>query len=258
MQTKRTIIIFADIQGSTGFGFTQALEKHNEMLRDFHKTCHEAIEEFKRKRGLKADRLIASCRGDECCSFLIGGKEDEDEVLALELAIYLKEKWKVSDFCKKNWQASATGLIPQVDLRIGIGDGDVALDNDIWSGTTTLEGIVISEAKRIEGMADEAKETLIVVKWDIKETCLKAEVPVKFGEAVRLKGKGIPAFHDIPLYPLLTYERWKDIQTEVTPAPKTVDERFVRATALSLSGDFASAIPLLTEVLKTRKNMFEA
>ena len=258
MEIKRSIILFADIQGSTEFGFTQPVDKYNEMLRDFHKTAYKAVQDFLKKHSLDSQRVVATCRGDECCVFLMCDKVAQNELLAIELAVYLKEKWKASDFCKRNWQAADTGLIPQVDLRIGIGSGNVVIDDDVWSHNKTVEGIVISEAKRIEGMADMAKETLIIVKWDIKEACIKAGAEVKFGDVERLRGKGIPDHHDIPLYPVLSYKKWQKIQTEVVPSPTTIMEQLNRALALHLSGNFESAIIECTAVLKRDEKLASA
>lgn len=252
VEAIRAIILFADIRGSTEFGYTQSLEMHNRMLRDFHKTCYEGIERFRQDNSLEAARVMATCRGDECCVFLCGGKTPEDELLAMNLAIYLKEMWKQSDFCRRNWQAADTGLIPQVDLRVGIGSGEVALDHDAWSRTHTLEGIFISEAKRIEGQADAASETLIMVKWDIKEACIRAEAEVEFGPPIRLKGKGVPAVGEIPVYPVKIYREWKAIQKKLTPSPETYFERFGHALALRRSGDVEDAIKEYGELLKLR------
>jgi hypothetical protein len=77
----RAVILFADIGGSTEFGYTQCVEMHNRMLRDFHNTCYQAIERFRQDNNLGEDRVRAGCRGDECCVL---------EVLAMNLAIYLK------------------------------------------------------------------------------------------------------------------------------------------------------------------------
>jgi tetratricopeptide (TPR) repeat protein len=181
-----------------------------------------------------------------------GGKTPEDEVLAMNLAIYLKEMWKQSDFCRLNWQAAEIGLIPQVDLRIGIGSGEVALDYDVWSRTKTPEGISISEAKRIEGQADEASETLIMVKWDVREACTGAGVEVEFGPLIWLKGKGVPTFGEIPVCPVKTYAEWEPIQKRLVPSPKTYFERLSHAVALRRSGDLEGAIKEYGELLKLR------
>ena len=168
----------------------------------------------------------------------------------MNLAIYLKEMWKQSDFCQRNWQAAGTGLIPQVDLRIGIGSGEVALDHDAWSDAETLEGIFISEAKRIEGQADAASETLIMVKWDIKEACIQAEAKVEFGPPTQLKGKGVPAVGEIPVYPVTMYGEWKAIQEKIVLSPTTYFERFGHALALHRSGDLKGAIKEYGKLLK--------
>jgi len=258
VEIKRAIILFADIQGSIEFGFTQPPDKYNEMLRDFHNTAHQAVQDFRKKHELDAQRLLASCKGDECCVFLICDNNAGDELLALELAVYLKEKWKASKFCKLNWQAADTGLIPQVDLRIGIGAGDVVLDHDVWSNNTTIEGIMISEAKRIEGMADQAKETLIMVKWDIWNACIKTGAGVEFGDVMRLSGNGIPQYYDIKLYPVKSYAGWQKIQTEVVPSPTTVMEQLNRALALHRSGELKRAIEEYTAVLKRDEKLASA
>jgi tetratricopeptide (TPR) repeat protein len=246
----KAIILFADIHGSTEFGYTQGLKMYNKMLRDFHKTCYKAVERFRQDKSLGPARVMAACRGDECRVFLCGGKTPEDELLAMNLAIYLKEMWKQSDFCQRNWKAADAGLVPQVDLRIGIGSGKVALDHDVWSGSDTLEGIFISEAKRIEGQADAASETFIMVKWDIKEACTRAEAEVEFGPPIRLKGKGVPAVGEIPVYPVKTYAEWEAIQKKIVPSPETYLERLGHALALRASGDLEGAIEEYSELLK--------
>jgi tetratricopeptide (TPR) repeat protein/class 3 adenylate cyclase len=252
VEVIRAIILFADIRGSTEFGYTQGIEMHNEMLRDFHKTCHKAVRRFRRDNRLGPGRVEATCRGDECCVFLRGGEPSEDARLAMDLAIYLKEFWKRSRFCRLNWRAADTGLIPQVDLRIGIGCGEVALDHDVWSGRETLEGIRISEAKRIEGQADAASETLIMVKLDIMEACIQAGKKVEFGPRIPLQGKGVPAIHETAVYPVNTYAEWKVIQKKLVPSPKTYFQRLGRAVALHLSGDLERAIRQYGRLLKQR------
>jgi len=250
VEVIRAIILFADIHGSTEFGYSQPIGKYNEMLRDFHKTCHKAIEKFRRDEGLAPDRVMPTCRGDECCAFLRGGKPPEDELLAMRLAIYLKEMWRQSRFCRLTRKAA--GLIPQVDLRIGIGSGEVALDHDVWSGSETLEGIRISEAKRIEGMADAASDTLIMVKLDIMEACVQAREKVEFGPRLRLQGKGVPDVVETAVYPVKTYAEWEAIQKKIVPSPKTYFERFGRALALRRSGDVEAALKEYSELLKQR------
>jgi Flp pilus assembly protein TadD len=250
VEVIRAIILFADIHGSTEFGYSQPIVKYNEMLRDFHETCHKAIKRFRRDEGLSPDRVRTTCRGDECCAFLRGGEPPEDERLAMRLAIYLKELWKQSRFCRLT--RKARGLIPQVDLRIGIGSGEVALDHDVWSGTETLEGIRISEAKRIEGMADAASGTLIMVKLDIMEACIQAGEKVEFGPRMRLQGKGVPDVVEVHIYPVKTYGEWSAIQKKVVPSPKTYFERFAHAEALRRSGDLEGSIREYGEVLKLR------
>ena len=252
VEVIRAIILFADIGGSTEFGYTQCLEMHNRMLRDFHKTCHKAIRMFRRDNRLGPDRVTASCRGDECCVFLSGGETPEDELLAMNLAVYLKEMWKQSRFCRLNWKAARTGLIPQVDLRIGIGSGEVALDHDVWSGTETLEGIRISEAKRIEGMADAASDTLMMVKLDVMEACIQAGEKVEFGPRMRLQGKGVPDVVEVHIYPVKTYGEWSAIQKKVVPSPKTYFQKLAHAVALQHSGDLEGAIGEYGELLKLR------
>ncbi|MDP2948738.1 MAG: tetratricopeptide repeat protein, partial [Chloroflexota bacterium] len=170
----------------------------------------------------------------------------------MNLAIYLKEMWKKSTFCRLNWRAARTGLIPQVDLRIGIGCGEVALDDDVWSGSETLEGIFISEAKRIEGQADGASETLIMVKLDIMEACIQAGEKVEFGPRIRLQGKGMPAVHETAVYPVKTYAEWKAIQKKLMPSPRTYFQRFGHALALRRSGDLEGAIKQYGRLLKLR------
>ena len=170
----------------------------------------------------------------------------------MNLAIYLKELWKQSRFCKLTHKAARTGLIPQVDLRIGIGCGEVALDYDVWSDVETLEGIFISEAKRIEGQADAASETLIMVKLDIMEACIQAGEKVEFGPRERLQGKGVPAVHETAVYPVKTYAEWKAIQKKLVPSPKTDFERFGHALALHYSGDLEGAIEEYGKLLKRR------
>ena len=248
VEVIRAIILFADIHGSTEFGYSQPIGKYNEMLRDFHKTCRKAIERFRQDEGLVRDRVMTTCRGDECCAFLRGGEPSEDERLAMRLAIYLKEMWKQSRFCKLT--RKAPGLIPQVDLRIGIGSGEVALDDDVWSGSETLEGIRISEAKRIEGMADAASDTLIMVKLDIMEACVQAGEKVEFGPRMRLQGKGVPDVVETAVYPVKTYGEWKAIQEKIVPSPKTDFERFGHALALHRSGDVGAAIKKYSQLLK--------
>jgi tetratricopeptide (TPR) repeat protein len=248
----KAVILFADIRGSTGFGYTQGLKMYNKMLRDFHKTCFEAIERFRQDKSLEAARVEATCRGDECCVFLCGGQTLEDELLAMNLAVYLKEMWKQSDFCRLTRQAADTGLIPQVDLRIGIGSGEVALDDDVWSGTETLEGIFISEAKRIEEQADAAPETLIMVKWEIQNACIRAGAEVEFGFPIRLKGRGVPHSVDVPVYPVKAYAEWKAIEKKLVPSPRTYFQRLGHAVALRGSGDLEGAIREYGELLKLR------
>jgi tetratricopeptide (TPR) repeat protein len=252
VEVIRAIILFADIHGSTEFGYSQPIGKYNEMLRDFHKTCHKAIERFRQDNSLEPARVMTTCRGDECCAFLRGGEPSEDERLAMRLAIYLKEMWKQSRFCQLARKAADTGLIPQVDLRIGIGCGKVALDQDVWSGTETLEGIFISEAKRIEGQADAAPETLIMVKWDIQDACTRAGAEVEFGPPIPLRGKGVPPVGETPIYPVKIYPEWKAIQEKLMPSPQTYFQRFDHALALHFSGDLGAAIEEYSELLKLR------
>jgi tetratricopeptide (TPR) repeat protein len=170
----------------------------------------------------------------------------------MDLAIYLKEFWKRSRFCRLNWRAADTGLIPQVDLRIGIGCGEVALDHDVWSGSETLEGIRISEAKRIEGQADAASDTLIMVKLDIMEACIQAGKKVEFGARIRLQGTGVPDVVETAVYPVKTYGEWEAIQKKIVPSPRTYFERLSRALALHLSGDLEGAIKQYGRLLKER------
>lgn len=52
-------------------------------------------------------------------------------------------------------RAHELGAVSEVDLRIGVGCGEVVFDLDVWTGQMTPEGSKISEAKRVEAAAEE-------------------------------------------------------------------------------------------------------
>ncbi len=261
MEKKRAVILFADIKGSTevGYSMSRGLENYNSMIRDYHATIKAAITEYCEKFGLDKARLTCSAKGDECCLFVIGGVPGEDEEHALRLAVYLKERWKQSEFVVRLQQAAGTQLYPQVDLRIGIGSGEVACDQDCWTGQETLEGVRISEAKRIEGMAEEAAETLIMVKWEVKDACQRTGLDVEFGDGRRLRGKGVPEGADIAVYPVLRYGPWAQVQQTVPKANKP-DWSLLYDKALGWlnSGGYDSAVRLFQGALTVRPNLHEA
>lgn len=257
MEKKRAVILFADIQGSTRFGYTQDVEPYNEMVRDYHRTARAAVEEYCQKYGLDRARLTCSVRGDECCMFITGGGLGEDEEHALRLAVYLKEWWKQSDFVVRIQEAAETRLYPLVDLRIGIGSGEVACDRDCWTREDTFEGIRISEAKRIEGMADDAAETLIMVNWEVRDACQKAGLDVQFGEGRKLVGKGIPNWLNLPVYPVTKYGDWANVHQAVPKAPGKPDwaSLFEEGWALVNSGQYDRAIAVFGRTLKTHAHV---
>ena len=257
-EEKRAVILFADIQQSTEFGFTQPVARYNAMLREFHALARRVVDTYAGVNGFDDTRLMKGVKGDECCLFFLGGKPGQDELHAINLAIRLKEEWKASDFSKRTRAGAETALYPLVDLRIGIGAGHIMMQYDDWAGRDTPEGIAISEAKRIEGMADGAENTLIMVSWEVHQTCAKANPELVFGDGVRLAGKGIPEGMNTPVFPVVSYDKWSEIQKEVVPEPEDPWELFDRALALQNSGDLDGAIEHYARALKIKPDFHEA
>lgn len=260
METNRAVILFATIQGSTTFGYvTQSLERYNEMLREFHALVRRVVDEYAQRNGLDDTRLMKSVKGDECCLFLIGGEKGKDEIHAMNLAVELKERWKASDFSKFTRAGDDTTLYPAVDLRVGIGAGDIAMQYDDWAGRVTPEGLAISEAKGIERAVDENTSlTLIAVNWDAQSACLASNAPITFGDPYKLTGKGIPESTNVPVYPVKEYKPWQGIQAEVVPDPKTEWELFDRALALQNSGELQAVIDAYQRALEVKPDFHEA
>ncbi len=257
-EEKRAVILFADIQKSTEFGFTQPVERYNAMLREFHALARRVVDTYAGANGFDDTRLMKGVKGDECCLFFLGGKPGQDEIHAINLVVRLKEEWKVSDFSKRTRAAAEANLYPLVVLRIGIGAGHIVMQYDDWAGRDTPEGIAISEAKRIEGMADQAENTLIMVNWEVHQACTKAIPDIAFGDGIKLAGKGIPEGLNTPVYPVKTYPPWSQIQQTVTPEPATAWELFDRALALQNSGDVDGAIEQYNKAVQQKPDFHEA
>lgn len=205
--SQRAIILFADIAGSTQFGLTQTPERYDEILRAFHRMAHGAVKECRAAHGLEDERLYAHAKGDECHAFFTGGIPGEDECHALRLAMLLKEGWMSLDFASELAEFGRNRFGTRVDLRIGIGGGDVVSTPDVWTGSTTLEGVVINEAKRIEGLAAKlAPDTFMLVKVDIKDAAQRAGLAVEFGELIWAEATGfLTGTHKDPVYPVLPW-----------------------------------------------------
>lgn len=222
--TQRAVIVFADILGSIQFALNQTPERYGEILRAFHLMAHEVIQEYRKVPGLGDDRLYAHAVGDEAHMFLIGGTPTEDECHALRLAVRLKQCWANSETGRDLAMFGHTRFGFRVDLRVGIGSGDVVLGPDVWTGRITPEGVAISEAKRIEGLAAElAPETLILVKTDIKEAAERATLGIKFGKLVWAGAKGyLEGTHKTPLYPVASWKEFKGESSHTTVSPEIV------------------------------------
>ena len=257
-EEKRAVILFADIQKSTEFGFTQPIARYNAMLREFHALARRVVDAYAEENGLNNSRLMKGVKGDECCLFFLNGKPGQDELHAINLAVHLKEEWKASDFSKLTRAGAEAILYPLVDLRIGIGAGNIMMQHDDWAGRDTPEGIAISEAKRIEGMADGAENTLIMVSWEVHQVCAKSNPELVFGDGVRLTGKGIPEGMNTPVYPVKTYPPWREIQEAVTPKPEAAWELFDRALALRNSGDLDGAIEQYKKAVQQKADYHDA
>ena len=257
-EEKRAVILFADIQKSTEFGFTQPVERYNAMLREFHTLVRRVVDTYAKENGLDNARLMKGVKGDECCLFFLNGKPGQDELHAINLAIRLKEEWKASDFSKRTRAAAEVNLYPLVDLRIGIGAGHIMMQYDDWADRDTPEGIAISEAKRIEGMADGAENSLIMVNWEVHQACARSNPELVFGDGVRLAGKGIPEGMNTPVFPLVSYDKWADIQQQVVPEPEDPWELFDRALALQNSGALDGAIASYEKAVAIKPDYHEA
>ena len=257
-EEKRAVILFADIQKSTEFGFTQPLERYNAMLREFHALARRVVDTYAKENGLDNARLMKGVKGDECCLFFLNGKPGQDELHAINLAIRLKEEWKASDFSKRTRAGAEANLYPLVDLRIGIGAGHIMMQYDDWADRDTPEGIAISEAKRIEGMADGAENSLIMVNWEVHQACARSNPELVFGDGVRLAGKGIPEGMNTPVFPVVSYDKWADIQQQVVPEPEDPWELFDRALAVQNSGALDGAIASYEKAVAIKPDYHEA
>lgn len=244
MERKRVVVLFADIYGSTDFGMRQTPEEYNAMMRAFHRMAHQAVTGYREQQGLNGGRVYARAVGDECFLLLTGGAPNEDECHAMRLAVRLKQGWINSDLGKRLAQAHATGLLPEVDLRVGVGCGEVVFDDDVWTGHATPEGTIISEAKRIESAAGElAPKTYILVKLDIKEAAEKAGLGIVFGDRSYPQAKGfVGGTHQVPVYPVVSWAEFRDVQEDLVPRPETATDYFNRAFALQRSGAPEAAV----------------
>ena len=243
-QKKRAVILFADILGSTEFASTQTPEKYSEMVRAFHRMACEVIQAYERAEKLSAGRLHYGGVGDECHVFLVGGGPNEDERHAMRLAVRLKQGWMNSDFGKDLAAFAQNPYGTKVDLRVGIGCGDVVFDQDVWTGEVTPEGIFISQAKRIESLAEQyAEKTYILVKLDIKEAAERAGLEIEFGDRVYPQAKGFDRGNtEVAVYPVLSWKEFVEVQEQVAPQPQSALDFARFALALQRSGDLDGAI----------------
>lgn len=243
-QKKRAVILFADILGSTEFASTQTPEKYNEMVRAFHVMARDVIQAYESAENLTGGRLYYGGVGDECHAFFVGGGPNEDERQAMRLAVRLKQRWMNSDFGKHLAAFAQNPYGTKVDLRVGIGCGDVVFDQDVWTGEVTPEGIFISQAKRIESLAEQyAEKTYILVKLDIKEAAERAGLEIEFGDRVYPKAKGFDRGNtEVAVYPVLSWKEFVEVQEEVAPPPQSALDFALFALALQRSGDFDGAI----------------
>jgi class 3 adenylate cyclase len=241
LRTVKAVILFADLLGSTSFGTRAGPNVYDQMIRDFQALAREVILQHMVDARLpkRAWRFWAGGAGDECHVFLLGGNVEENAQHALALAVKLRAHWRASGFVTDMLSRAQVLFESRVDLRVGIGCGDVVLNTCPWSRKRTPEGYAISEAKRIEGLAElpevsPAEQTLIMVKIDISEACKKACDGVAFGKLRKLTGKGIT--HDVWVAPVTKYEPWADLNQDVVPYPSSPWELLSKTFASELSG----------------------
>lgn len=229
----------------------QTPEEYNAMIRAYHRMTHQVVQSYRKEHSLGDERIYARAVGDECFMLLPGGNGKEEECHAMRLAVRLKQGWINSEFGKRLAQAHALGLLPRVDLRVGVGCGEVVFDEDVWTGASTPEGTMISEAKRIETAAgDLALDTLILTKLDIKEAAEQAGLGVVFGGLAHLQAKGfVGGTHQVPVYPVLSWAEFREVQDLLVPTPASATDHFNRAMALQRSSSLPEAVAAYEQAL---------
>jgi len=223
MKVVDAAILVADLEGSSEFANHASLEEYNRLVREYHWRGYEAVQRYIEQSKLSLANLERAARGDEVVLIVHSLSREENAVHALKLALLLREAWLYSDFNRKRLEDGKDFA----HVRVGIGEGKVVLEKGAWTPVETAEGFAISQAKRIEGEASEAKAK-ILVKASLRPFLEKGMTGITLGpnrSLGRLKGVG-----EVEACPVEAYDGW------VAEMKKAQEEREADAYSLHIQG----------------------
>lgn len=244
MKVVDAAIVVADLEGSSEFANHASLEEYNRLVREYHWRGYEAVKRYSEQSRLSPANLESEARGDEVVLIVHSLSREENAVHALKLALLLREAWLYSDFNRKRLEDGKDFA----HVRVGIGEGKVVLEKGAWAPQVeTAEGFAISQAKRIEGEASEAKAK-ILVKASLRPFLEKGMTGITLGpnqSLGRLKGVG-----EVEACPVEAYDGWlielKKAQEEREADTVTFQ---IQGYAAQLARDYAEARRLYEKAL---------
>ena len=157
----KAVVMIADLEGSSTIANNSGILKYNELIREFHKTAEKVIDKYCFMENIFHEDIFKRAYGDEVLVVLSTIDQLRNVKIVLTLAALQIRDWERSEFFRDIISHSKK----TIGIRIGISLGEVLKEKSVWNQGYTMEGIVFSRAKRIEGLAAKiALKTKILVE----------------------------------------------------------------------------------------------